>query len=186
MYKKAGIVVGIALFVVAGLLYWWFGGSHDKKSGGENSSPVSYAQPQPSASQPTASVQQPTQSAPVGVSEPVQSAPVDEPKKTFIEVDDAQVKKELGDPVTTRKELMVVSKKKLVVMDSDVSSKAGKQMVYAIDLLGSNNSTTLTVYLNGAAYQGVSIGDRLMVEYAIYKNKVGVELPVVISVEKSQ
>jgi hypothetical protein len=197
--KKAGIVVGVTLIALACFIFWLVGNKDSKKPEGVGVSPAPSSSVQISApvnpkdngTTPVAPPVQPVQPVPQQPQPvpavPVQTQPqVESPKQVFMEFDESQVEKELGKPLSTRKELMIVAKKKIVLMDSNVTAKDNKQLVYAVDLLGNNNSTRLTLYLNGASYAGVGVGDRLQVEYSLYKNTAGVEFPVVINAEKSQ
>jgi hypothetical protein len=184
MFKKAGIIVGIAFIIVACIVYWLVGNITKNKGEGVNTpSPSSFSTPTPTIAIPVTQQTQtepPKTSTDIPVKVPVKEIP--EGSQVFKELDEVA----LGEPTTTREEIMVVAKKKVVLLDSNFGAKEGKQLVYTVDLLGNNNSTRLSLYLNKTAYDGVTIGDRLQVKYSVFSNDVGVQFPVVISAEKKE
>lgn len=93
-------------------------------------------------------------------------------------------KDSLGEPITTKTEIMVVSDKRIQLMDGNYGTTKDKQLVYIADLLGGNE--TYHLYLNGSAYKSVDVGDKLKVKYSVYQNSTGVEFPVIMNVTTAE
>lgn len=169
--KKAGIVVGLTLILLAGVLFWVTSQIEKKegRAGEKQSSPA-----------PSFIAESPKETREVNVklSEDSGQDNRQESGKTFMEF----VEEELGKPKASYTEIMVVSKKKVVLFDGSVGTKENKQLVYSVDLLG-NNMNSFSLYLNKSAYDMLKVGDKLKVEYVIYENDVGTKFPAVISVE---
>jgi len=181
--KKAGILVGSVLILLAVVIFWLsksLGSSSEPKTGGADAPPVSHTiAPQPQTGEADAP----------SVSHMVASQPqsggtdgnvVDAPSKTFLELDESQ----LGEPVLTKTEIFVVADKKVIVLDGAVGTKLNKQLVYSVGLLDSSNNAKFSLYLNKAGYDTLNIGDRVKVQYYVFKNDVGTEFPAVISAER--
>lgn len=99
--------------------------------------------------------------------------------KTFSIVDET----EIGKPVKTRTELMVVSEKRMLLIDGEYGTKREKQLMY--DITVSGDKQDMHIYLNRNAYNSVRVGTKLKVKYAIYlggSNK-DIEVPVVLDVK---
>lgn len=190
MYKKAGIVVGIALIILAGVIYWTFGNKDEQTAEGETTPSASLVsteekpkpKPKPVETTPLEPIEQKEPvTQPVQPVEPVVVTPVeDKPQSVFSEVD----AEALGKPIITRQEVMVVSKKKVLILDSEYGKNTGKQLAYTAELLSGDE--TMSLFLNGVAYESVKIGDKLKVDYNIYKNDKGVEFPVIMNVATVQ
>ncbi|HBE9444510.1 hypothetical protein [Clostridioides difficile] len=80
-------------------------------------------------------------------------------------------------------EIMIVSKKKVMLADLDKSSKSGKQILFALELLNSDNET-ISLYVNQNIYNTISIGNKLNVLYSIYINDNGIKIPFLNEVTK--
>ncbi|HBG5344165.1 TPA: hypothetical protein KQG29_001529 [Clostridioides difficile] len=80
-------------------------------------------------------------------------------------------------------EIMIVSKKKVMLADLDKSSKNGKQILFALELLNSDNET-ISLYVNQNIYNTISIGNKLNVLYSIYINDNGIKIPFINEVTK--
>lgn len=201
--KKAGIVVGTTLIVLAVVIFWLSKSLGGSETGGEDSPPVSsvvetnqgdnLVGEQPTGGAPSNSngvensgvTTDGQQANPEPVVEPAHSdTPVDReptpPSKTFLELDESQ----LGEPSLTKTEIMVVADKRVVLLDGSVGTKENKQLVYSVGLLDSTNNTKFSLYLNKGAYDILSIGDKVKVEYLLYTNDIGTEFPAVITAEK--
>ncbi|MNV37154.1 hypothetical protein D3C71_1286630 [compost metagenome] len=182
LHQKAGIVIGVMLFVLAGVIYWFFG---DKPKAEEVSISSASSFPQETAT-PTPVVTTPPPAQIQEGKEGYVSTEGVVSKKIFKEVDENS----LGDPANTVKEVMVVAKKKVVLMDSNAFNvgedynKEGKQLYYVVDVGALSGTTKLSLYLNYSAYSSLNIGDKLSVTYKLYKNKSQIEFPLVISTEK--
>lgn len=183
MFKKAGIVVGVTIILLACGIFW-FVNNMDKEGAEGNPAPSVQEKPNQQkvvTEQTNQSTQQPAnQTGSTGSNQQVQPQPSVEQKQVFSILDES----ELGNPFITRSEVMVVAKKKLVLMDSNFGEDTDKQLVYAVDLLYGDK--TMTLYLNGVAYKSLKVGDKLKVDYSIYKNDKGVEFPIINSVEQVQ
>lgn len=204
--KKAGIIVGVLILLLAFGIQWAVKrADNEGVDGGKVASAPSPAVTADEGS--SVPVDQPVVTtppvAPVVPVEPLVSGSSDGvaalkegdvtadgtlSKRVYTEYDESEVKGALGDPSVVKKELMTVSNKKVVLLDGDAvqGSKTSKQLVYAIEVLGSGTVGTLSIYVNGLAYDGVEVGQKLQVEYAVYRNANGVSLPVVITVEKQE
>lgn len=82
-----------------------------------------------------------------------------------------------------KNEIMVVARKKLVLLDGAVGTSGNKQLHFGVDLRTASD-TVLTLFLSEEAFTGVIVGDRLNVVYKVYRNDVGTEFPVIVSVNK--
>ncbi|MFA8998069.1 hypothetical protein ACEI87_10360 [Clostridioides difficile] len=80
-------------------------------------------------------------------------------------------------------EIMIVSKKKVMLADLDKSSKSGKQILFALELLNSDNET-ISLYVNQNIYNTIDIGNKLNVLYSIYINDNGIKIPFLNEVTK--
>ena len=97
--------------------------------------------------------------------------------KTFIEIDEDS----LGD-YESQEEIVLVSKKKLVVLDNN-SNKGYKQLSYCIDLI-LNDGTVLSYFVPLTSYESIIVGDKVKVIYNIYKNDNGTKFPTILSVSR--
>jgi hypothetical protein len=183
LFKKAGIVVGVTIILIACSLYWWVG-TMDKPKVGETTSPTEVVQKEPKPVKPDKEVvpekkPEPTISAVTQptVVEPLPTTPIEGQSQVFSILDDS----DLGEPLITRTEIMVVSNKKVVLMDSNYGTEKGKQLVYAVDLIYGEG--LLTLYLNGVMYESLTVGDKLKVQYDVFKNDSGVSFPTITSVD---
>lgn len=204
MSKKAGIVVGIVIIVLAITIYV----IAVKVGGGTDQAPEKDIRTEQKDITSVENEQPKVEKQQVVVQEPKEEVQV-EPKKEVVVVEkEVPVKEEkgkqqttagdgisstkvggstfqdissdsLGEPVTTKTEIMVVSAKRIQLMDGKYGTDEDKQLVYVADLLGGKE--TYHLYLNGSAYKGVKVGDKLKVKYSIYKNASGVEFPVIIN-----
>lgn len=184
MNKKAGIIIG-ALFIIAVLfLNWMFNGNKEDNTKAEGSKPPSaYSVTENKPVEKPKTPQVP--STPVKEDVPTEVTQVDTfdsnetTKKTaFKELEES----DLGKPVISRTEVMVVSKKKVIVLDGDVATSESKQLVYAVDLL--TGDETLSLYLNGVTFNELRVGDKLKVVYNVHKNDANVDFPVIMSVDR--
>lgn len=87
-------------------------------------------------------------------------------------------------PTSEVNEVMLVSSKKIMLIDMAVNSKDNKQMVYVIDMLTAD-SKKVSLYVNGVVYNDINVGDTLNIQYNKYVNKNGVEIPLVIQATKT-
>lgn len=190
--KKAGIVVGVTIIILAVALYWVVGNMKKDRAEGttpsaqtltnskqtENKANTGGNKPD-TTTQSNSVTTAPTQQSGNTTTTPVQPiTPVQ--KQVFKELDES----ELGNPITVRTEIMVVSSKKIILMDSNFGENNGKQLVYCVDLIYGDG--TLNFYLNGTTYQNLKVGDKLKVDYQVYKNNQGVSFPVIMSVDAVQ
>jgi hypothetical protein len=182
--KKAGVVVGVTIILLAGILYWTAG--NIKKGGAEGtktpSAQISSSEALNGVTEKKITAIKATPKEPVKETAPVQPVvqPVIQPviqKHVFTELDES----DLGSPIITRTEVMVVSSKKIILIDSNFGEKTDKQLVYCVDLLYGDG--VLSFYLNGSSYKSLTVGNKLKVDYEVYKNNNGVSFPVIVSVE---
>lgn len=196
MYKKAGIVVSLTIIAIACGIFWFVHSQESgEKEGVVTTPPSSNTETvkQPVTKQEVVgAVETPKVVEPVVVAQPVEKAvitqPVEQPitdvsgvrDHVFYDVDPDS----LGKAVSKHTEVMIVSKKKAVVLDGQYGKKENKQLVFVLELMYGNE--TMDFYLNGSAYQGINVGDKLKVDYEIHKNDVGVSFPVIMSVIKAE
>lgn len=184
--EKAGTVVGILLVLLA-LVIYGVANSMDKKDKNPSSPVTKVEQPSKvvSTSKPTAQPKETTPSpSPSPIATPEVKGVVS--TTTFTEYPSDTVDSELGKPIVTNTEIMVVASKKVTLFDREAGSATltGKQLVYTLMLTSTDNSRTLTSYMNANAFSTIKVGDMLTVTYSIYKNESGAELPLIVSIEK--
>lgn len=189
--KKAGIIVGVTIILLAVGIYWFVGSlNKDKKDAeGENkpsASVISGDKPQIEPHQENQQTE-PTDTEPVpqnqtnGSNNPavngVQDGNIEkvDQKQVFSEIDEQS----LGNPVISRTEVLIVAKKKLLLLDTSYGTNEGKQLSYVIELIAGEG--TLMMPVNGVAYDLIKIGDKLKVDYSVYRNESGVEFPVIMN-----
>lgn len=205
MYKKAGIVIGI-VFVVIAIVIYRIGSSKN----GDNEVAVKVPETTTVVSQVHEEVQKPAvkDDPPVtvdttivssnsGTSDSTNTQPVQTPIKDVNTVEvhgyTKPVEKEtkitevepegLGKHGGVKEEVMRVSKKSLLLLDRGVGTDTDKQLIYTLDVTGTSNNV-LTLYLNKKAYDGVVVGEQLVVRYVLYTNSSGVKFPVIVTTEK--
>lgn len=82
-----------------------------------------------------------------------------------------------------RTEIMIVSKKKLMLADLNKSEKDEKQILFVMELLNSNNEK-ISLYVNQNVYNTMEIGNKLNVTYNTYTNTNGIKIPFICEVLK--
>lgn len=211
--KKAGILVGAVLILLA-ILVSWLGtrGGDEGAKEAPKSTPV-VQQTAPAQTEKVETKTRPVESSEAAgsgdsaVSTPVKPAPKPvaepkaEPKVVVPDVDQYTngVKGAAGSTentaITVLREAdlgkasqnitapMVVIAKNVVLLDQQQGETSGKQLVYQLDLTGGTD-LKLSLYVNGTAYDGLQIGDKLNVTYKVYKNKEDVQFPIIVSAEK--
>lgn len=90
-------------------------------------------------------------------------------------------KNTLGDVYLEKEEVVVIADKRLILIDESYGEKSGKMLSYCFDVLTTDN-TKLILFMTAKAYDSYKIGDKLMVRYDIYKNVNDIKFPVVLSV----
>lgn len=90
----------------------------------------------------------------------------------------------VANPTDVLNEIMLVSSKKVMLLDLDVNSNENKQMVYVIDMLSADGKK-VSLYVNGVVYDDLKVGDTLNIHYNKYVNKNGVEIPLVLQATKT-
>lgn len=90
----------------------------------------------------------------------------------------------VSNPTEVLNEIMLVSSKKVLLLDLDVNSNTNKQMVYVIDMLSADGKK-VSLYVNGVVYEDIKVGDTLNIHYNKYVNKNGVEIPLVLQATKT-
>lgn len=74
-----------------------------------------------------------------------------------------------------------IENKRLIMIDEDTDNYTGKMLSYCFDTT-TPNGDKLTLFMMKSAYDSYYVGDKLNVVYQVYKNDVGSEFPVVLSV----
>lgn len=178
--KKAGTIIGVLIFLLALGVYWIT--QHISNSGvvGVIASPTPVvASSQPSNSTPTTSADSSTSTS---TPQPKDTVIPQQTQATSTHVFSTLSPSSLGQPYATNTEVMLVSDKTLVLLDSAYGTNQGKQLSYAVDLLYTGG--TLRLFLSQSAYNALSVGDKLKVSYAVYRNSAGVQFPVIQSVSE--
>lgn len=196
MFKKTGIVVGVTFIFLAIVVYWVAGsftGSDDKSepvpvddlNGVEVKEEAKKEEPKQKENVSKPATAEPVKETVVVekhvVQEVVETQPVEtkkSDKQVFYDIDEETLTD--GNPVRT--EVMVISKKKVVLMDSGVGTKDGKQLVYTLELMYGDD--TLSFPTNYVTYKGLKVGGKLKVDYSHFTNKDNTEFPYIISIEK--
>ncbi|HFL3696562.1 TPA: hypothetical protein ACG3QY_001672 [Clostridioides difficile] len=80
-------------------------------------------------------------------------------------------------------EIMIVSKKKLMLADLNKSEKDEKQILFVMELLNSDNEK-ISLYVNQNIYNTMEIGNKLNVTYNTYINTNGIKIPFICEVVK--
>lgn len=196
-YKKAGLIAGVVLLIIAIILKFTIGVIADKRAGHSNSTL------EDNASKSQQSVQkeetQNSSNSNTKVDEGVNGATnvknnttnnsnntttnnsnsvtsSNDKKQTTLEESD------LGTPIKELDEVMIISKKKIVLLDGTTIAN-GTQLAYCVDLTSNSTNQTLSLYTNGVVYDSLKIGDKLKIKYSLYKNDSNVEFPIIISAE---
>lgn len=74
-----------------------------------------------------------------------------------------------------------IENKRLIMIDEDTDNYTGKMLSYCFDTT-TPNGDKLTLFMMKSAYDSYHVGDKLNVVYQVYKNDIGSEFPVVLSV----
>lgn len=204
MARKAGIIIGLLVVTLAISLWFIFGDSKpETRAGGGKTPPASVVKKQPQSSANTSEQVGTTSSTQVeekteqvsdeSSNEQIKSQPQTvttkevtttsqvnpsaekKPKQEFLKIDEEG----MGQSVISRSEVMVVAKKEVIVLDGAVGTKKSKQLVYAVQML--SGSDRFSLFLNGVVYKQVNVGEKLKVDYDVYRNDNGVDFPVVMN-----
>lgn len=186
MFKKAGIIVGVLIIILALVLNWMFNGE-DKKEINPNKATTEISNapaPQPTATVPNNTQQQVVTTQPV-VNQPVQQVGTGQPVQqitttttTISEVDITQ----LGESTNEETEVVLISKKAVILLDANPNSNDGKQLAYSLELITGSNAK-LQHYVSATVYEAFAVGDKLKLTYNVYKNTNGVVFNTIKSVE---
>lgn len=177
MFKKAGIIVGIVVIVLA-VVIWRIGVANSKPdivdSNRGNQSDVVGGLPEDlNGSESSIGG---NNGGDTNVT-PVQQTPVVQVPSTPAVTE--LVDSDLGEIKAVKNEIMVIAKKKIVVLDK-VYGDRGKQLAYCLDLLNSTNDN-FSLYVNGSVYKDLNVGDKLAIEYNLHSNDSGAEFPIILS-----
>ena len=187
MHKKAGIIIGVAIIFVALGLNWFF--NKDSKEVSEidinSSNQQEKAEPekepvvQQVIEEPQQTVVQPVVQTP---QQPVQNTEQQvATQNSLTEVNLSQ----LGEPIKEETEVVIISKKRVILLDSTPNSNGTKQLAYSLDLIAGNNNQ-LNHFVSAITYDAFNVGDKLKLTYNVYKNVNGVEFITIKSVELVQ
>lgn len=184
MFKKAGIVVGVLIILVALGLNWFYG-DKDKKVSEIDINQPNKVEIQEPVKEPV--VQEPVEPPKVIVQQPVVQTPPPVVQNTELQTQTPTAMTEvdltqLGDPIKQDNEVVIISKKRVILLDSSPNSVTGKQLAYSLDLITGNN-TQLNHFVSSTTYDAFNVGDKLKLTYNIYVNANGVEFPTIMSVE---
>ena len=159
MYKKAGIVVGITIWVVALLIYFGYnfvGSDKDNNKGKESTSQVVNESKQPSK---------------------VKQREVVNPtiKGTLISLDD-----DVSNSGYIEEGVFVITDKGYVL------NKGNKMnmVLPSVTLSSEDGNLVIENYFTESVYKTLSVGDKLQVRYKVISNKKGVKFYLILSIEK--
>lgn len=184
MFKKAGIIVGVLIILLALGLNWFFGKDTKKVSEIDINQPNEQVIQEPVIE---SVVQQPVTPPEVIEEQPVVQTPQvpvnntvhqQQTPTSMSEVDLTQ----LGNPIKEETEVVIISKKRVILLDSSPSSTTNKQLAYSLDLITGKN-TQLNHFVSSTTYDAFNVGDKLKLTYNVYVNDNGVEFPTIMSVE---
>lgn len=193
MFKKAGIIVGVVIIVVALALNFFFNRDKEPKDGVADNGTIDNINQIPtqqeSIQQPVVQepVEQPKKEQPTKNSNPKESSDLDISKPTDTKTTGTQVltvdEGQLGEAIRTETEIVILSKKRVILLDSNTNSTSGMQIVYSLDLITSNN-ISLSHMVSGGTYEAFEVGDKLKLTYSVYKNVNGVDFYAIDSLEQ--
>lgn len=86
----------------------------------------------------------------------------------------------LGDNISEQDEIMLVSKKRLILLDEGYGTDTGKMLNYVVDMY-STDQLHLVLPVNAGVWENIAVGDQVQVNYKVYTNKSGVRFPVIVS-----
>lgn len=179
--KKAGTIVGVLVILLALGIYWWADGKEKSKT---EQKPVTTQQVQDNSKQQQNNEQQVQQPVSQQNNNQNQQTTIEtnpQVTPTYTEVDVSQ----LGTPHTTKEEVMVVSNKRVILLDGNPNSTSSKQIAYSLDLMTADKQP-LTHFVGKSVYDSFSVGNQLKVTYEVYKNVNNIKFPSIISVELVQ
>ena len=181
MYRKAGIIVGIVLIVVALAVVMITNGVRMK----EANEPVVVEQPEDTSSTgndvSTDNSNENSDTSTGQTTAPVIQTPVKvvEEKNEYLEYNESNLKDlKVSEDIT---EVMVVSSKKVVLFNP--ANSDSYQFVHACEFLTSSN-LKLTYYISSSTYDSVEIGEQLRVTYRVYTNANKLDMPVIVKVDR--
>lgn len=191
MYRKAGIIVGLILVGIALAVVMITNGVRMKAS---EEPPVDTSVEATESGDSNTSSSQTETSTQSGVSEnnessgetvttqpttPVVSTPIKEDRNIYLEYNEGNLKDlKVSDEIT---EVMVVSSKKVVLLDP--ANSDSYQFVHACEFLTSSN-LKLSYFISSGTYDSVEIGEQLRVTYKVYTNAKGLDMPVIVKVDR--
>lgn len=181
--KKAGIIVGCVIIVLA-IAIWWVA-NMITSSGGSKKVTKPTPTPQPSvvvvSPSPTVSSEPVASKEPVIVVEPERVEdvkPVIESHTTSItEIDETT----LGANVL-RKEVGVIASKKLLLISNEINGVWTNQLQYVVEVLNTN-SEKISLYLTESAYTSLEVGDKVLLSYKVFTNDAGIDFYVVVEAD---
>lgn len=175
--RKAGIFIGVLFLVAAVLIYWVTSGSSKPANPSVQAKAVTTVSSSKSSANPEPVVKAtPSSSSTSSANESTQEVSAPNSSGSFVSISPSS----LGKPVNTTTEIMVVSKKKVLVLTKEINGTKTLQLAYALDLLYSQGY--LTFFLSGDDFATISVGQKLKVTYAEYQNASGVLFPVILKV----
>ena len=190
MYRKAGIIVGLILVGIALAVVMITNGVRMKaseeppvdtsveatESGDSNTSSQTETSTQSGVSEDNESSGETVTTQPTT---PVVSTPVKEDRNIYLEYNEGNLKDlKVSDEIT---EVMVVSSKKVVLLDS--ANSDSYQFVHACEFLTSSN-LKLSYFISSSTYDSVEIGEQLRVTYKVYTNANDLDMPVIVKVDR--
>lgn len=84
--------------------------------------------------------------------------------------------------VETKDVIALLSNKRILLIDEDTKGTGSKMLTYCFDVLPAGESRSLVLFVTGSVYEQYNVGDNLRVSYKVYRNDVGVDFPIVLSV----
>ena len=104
---------------------------------------------------------------------PTSNSKVEDKKKTsVIEIDN------ISNQGKEYEEIVVISSKKLLLIDEAVGEKEGKSLAFVFNVMTDSNRV-LKLFVTETVYEQFKVGDKLKVNYKIITNDVGTEFPLI-------
>lgn len=185
--KKAGIIIGVLIILLAvGIFAISKNIEKGKSTKGTSSNKQTQVTKVPITETPlptATTIPEPTEIVtPEPTVEPTvepKVEPTEVPKQTSAVL--SFTEEELGAPSKEREEIVVISAKRVLLVDEQYGTSQGKMLTYCFDVLTPDNKK-LILFVTDVVYDSFNIGDKLKVVYKVFINDAGAEFPIVSSV----
>lgn len=87
----------------------------------------------------------------------------------------------LGEPVSEKEVIVYIANKRILLVDENTESTNPKMLTYCFDVLTPENES-LILFVTNSVYTQYNVNDKLMVKYQMYQNDKGLKFPLVLNV----